>query len=111
MTLNGNRNTTGYTTGTGNELTASTGVTYTYDNEGNLNAQTNTSTHVTTSYTYDFRNRLTGVTVGGTVAATYTYDALDRRIGVKEGGRRPGPSTTARPLTPSLTPTSTALAR
>ena len=26
----------GYTTGTGNELTASPGVTYTYDNEGNL---------------------------------------------------------------------------
>ena len=41
---------------------------------------------MTTSYTYDYRNRLTGVTVGGTVTATYTYDALDRRIGVQDGG-------------------------
>ena len=32
----GNRTMTGYTTGTGNELTASPGYTYTYDNEGNL---------------------------------------------------------------------------
>ena len=55
----GNRNSSGYTTGTGNEMTASPGYTYTYDGEGNMIAQTNTSTHVTTSYTYDNRNRLT----------------------------------------------------
>jgi RHS repeat-associated protein len=84
--LNGNRNSSGYTTGTANELTASPGVTYTYDAEGNLTSQTNTSTHVTTSYTYDYRNRLTVVTVGGTATATYTYDALDRRIGIKDSG-------------------------
>ncbi len=30
--LNGNRNSTGYTTGAGNEMTNSPGVTYTYDN-------------------------------------------------------------------------------
>ena len=84
--LNGNRNTTGYTTGTENEQTASPGYTYTYDSEGNLTAQTNTSTHVITSYTYDFHNRLTEVKVGGTIEATYTYDALDRRIGIDDNG-------------------------
>jgi RHS repeat-associated protein len=82
----GNRSGGGYTVGTGNELTASTGVTYSYDNEENIASQTNTSTHVTNSYTYDYRNRLTAVTVGGTVVATYTYDALDRRIGFKDNG-------------------------
>jgi RHS repeat-associated protein len=49
-------------------------------------AQTNTATHVVTNYTYDYRNRLTEVTVGGTVVATYTYDALDRRIGFDDNG-------------------------
>ena len=39
-----------------------------------------------TTYTYDYRNRLTEVTVGGTIVATYTYDALDRRIGIKDSG-------------------------
>jgi RHS repeat-associated protein len=84
--LNGNRNSSGYTTGTANEMTASPGVTYSYDAEGNLHSQTNTSTHVTTSYTYDYRDRLTNVTTGGTVVATYTYDSLDRRIGIKDNG-------------------------
>ncbi len=100
--INGNRNSTGYTTGTGNELTASPGVTYTYDAEGNLLSQTNTSTHVTTTYTYDYRNRLTGVTVGGTIVATYIYDAFNRRIGIKDSGTQTwtvydGKSTDAHP--------------
>ena len=51
-----------------------------------MTAQTNTSTHVITSYTYDYRNRLTEVKVGGTIEATYTYDALDRRIGIDDSG-------------------------
>ena len=84
--LNGNRDSTGYSTGTENETNASPGATYTYDNAGNMISSTNTSTHVTTSYTYDYRNRLTGVTTGGSVMATYIYDALNRRIGVNEGG-------------------------
>jgi RHS repeat-associated protein len=82
----GNRSGGGYTVGLGNELTASPGVTYSYDNEGNMASQTNTVAHVNTSYSYDFRNRLTAVTVGGTVVASYTYDALDRRIGFKDNG-------------------------
>jgi YD repeat-containing protein len=47
---------------------------------------TNTSTHVTTTYTYDYRDRVTEVTTSGTVVATYTYNALNQRIGVQEGG-------------------------
>jgi RHS repeat-associated protein len=85
---NGNRNTTGYTTGAGNKLTASAGFTYGYDGEGNLTSKTETATGKVTTYSYDYRNRLTGATQkssGGTVLmqATYTYDALDRRIGTK----------------------------
>lgn len=82
----GNRTTSGYSTAFENETTASTGYTYTYDNEGNLVGETNTSSHVVTTYTYDDRNRLTLVTVGGTVEATYTYDALNRRIGANDNG-------------------------
>jgi RHS repeat-associated protein len=84
--LNGNRTMTGYTTGTNNELTASPNMTYTYDNEGNLTSETNTSTHVTTSFTYDYRNRLVSVTQGGSTIASYTYDALNRRIGFNVNG-------------------------
>jgi len=84
--LNGNRTGTGYSTGTDNEQTASPGYTYTYDNAGNMTSATNTSTEVTTTYTYDYRNRLTEVTTGGTVMATYTYNALNQRIGFKDSG-------------------------
>jgi RHS repeat-associated protein len=82
----GNRNMTGWTTGTGNELTASPGYTYTYDNEGNLINQTNTATHVATTFAYDNRNRLTQVSVGGSVVASYVYDALNHRIGINDNG-------------------------
>ena len=81
---NGNRNSTGYTTGAGNELTDSPGVTYTYDNVGNMITATTSSG--TTTYTYDNENRLTNVEINGTMAATYTYDALVRRIGIDDSG-------------------------
>ena len=32
-----------------------------------------------------YRNRLTKVNIGGTIA-TYVYDALDRRIGIDDSG-------------------------
>ena len=83
---NGNRTGTGFTTTVMNEQTASPGYTYTYDNAGNMISSTNTSTHVTTTYTYDYRNRLTEVTTGGTIVATYVYDALNRRIGIDDTG-------------------------
>ncbi len=80
--LNGNRTATGYSTTVMNETATSPGVTYTYDNAGNM-ISANNGTAITT-YTYDFHNRLTEVTQGGTVIATYVYDDLGRRIGVDD---------------------------
>jgi RHS repeat-associated protein len=81
---NGNRDTTGYTVGTGNELTNSPGVTYTYDNVGNMITATTSSG--TTTYTYDYLNQLTNVEANGVMVATYTYDALGQRIGIEDNG-------------------------
>ena len=52
---------------------------------------TQTSTGDVWTYSYNFRNLMTGAvekTSGGTVLAqvTYTYDALDNRIGMDENG-------------------------
>ena len=82
--LNGNRTGTGYSTTVMNETATSPGITYSYDNAGNMITAKNGTT--TTTYTYDFDNRLTGVTQNGTVIATYVYDALGRRIGVDDNG-------------------------
>ena len=82
---NGNRNGTGYSTTVMNEIRTSPGpITYTYDSAGNTISAISGGT--ITTYTYDYRNRLSGVTRGGTVVATYMYDALNRRIGVQEAG-------------------------
>jgi RHS repeat-associated protein len=87
---NGNRDSTGYSTGTGNELASDGTYDYTYDADGNMITRTAIATGVEDVYTYDYRNRLTEVqqVSGGvtTTLAQYTYDALDRRIGVVEGG-------------------------
>ncbi len=82
---NGNRDSSGYTVGTGGTLTASPNATYTYDAAGHLTARTDTSTGKVTTFAYDHRDRLTGITrktSGGTVdyRTTYVYDALNRRI-------------------------------
>ena len=82
---NGNRTMAGYTTGTNNQLTAGAGYTYTYDREQNLVSKTQTATGNKWTYTWDYRNRLTGVVEKNSAGATlvqgsYTYDALDRRI-------------------------------
>jgi RHS repeat-associated protein len=68
-----------YTNNSSNELTATPGVTYTYDSNGNT--LTKTDSTGTTSYTWDFENRLTSLTLpgaGGTV--TFKYDPMGRRI-------------------------------
>ena len=87
---NGNRNTTGYATGTGNRSSSDGTYNYSYDDEGNETSRTKISDGSQTVYKWDYRNRLTEVdsVVGGvnTVLATFTYDALDRRIGVTESG-------------------------
>ena len=85
----GNRNMSGYTTGTGNELTSGGGYTFTYDKEGNTIGQTQLSTGDVWTFGYDDRNRLVSAvekSSGGTTLAqaTYTYDALNRRIGVDD---------------------------
>ena len=87
--LNGNRTMAGYTTGSNNQITAGAGFTYTHDAEQNLISKTETATGNVWTYTWDFRNRLTGVVENNSsgttlVQGTYTYDALDRRIGVAE---------------------------
>jgi RHS repeat-associated protein len=68
-----------YTTNSSNELTAKSGVTYTYDNNGNT--LTKVDSTGTTTYTWDFENRLTSVALpgsGGTVS--FKYDPFGRRI-------------------------------
>jgi len=82
---NGNRDSAGYTVGTGGTLTASPNATYTYDAAGHLTAKTDTSTGKVTTFAYDHRDRLVGITrktSGGTVdyRTNYVYDALNRRI-------------------------------
>ena len=83
---NGNRNTTGYTTGTNNQTTAGLGFTYTYDDEGNRLTRTETSTGKVQSYEWDYRNRLVAVkdrnTSGGSVVkqVNYEYDAFNRLV-------------------------------
>jgi RHS repeat-associated protein len=68
-----------YSNNTSNELTSIPGTTYTYDNNGNT--QTKVVGSNTTSYAWDFENRMTSVTLpgsGGTV--TFAYDPFGRRI-------------------------------
>jgi RHS repeat-associated protein len=68
-----------YTTNASNEMTANSNASYTYDNNGNTLTKTVGSN--TTSYTWDFENRLTSVTLpgtGGTV--TFKYAPLGHRI-------------------------------
>jgi RHS repeat-associated protein len=83
---NGNRNTSGFTTGTNNQTTAGLGFTYTYDDEGNRITKTETSTGKVEEYTWDHRNRLTKVVFrnssGGAIVkqVDYEYDAYNRLV-------------------------------
>ena len=68
-----------YAYNSSNQLTSKPGVTYTYDNNGNT--LTKTDFTGTTSYTWDFENRLTAVTLpgsGGTVS--FKCDPFGRRV-------------------------------
>jgi YD repeat-containing protein len=83
---NGNRTNTGYSTGTNNQVSSDGTYNYTYDNEGNLTQKTAISGGAYTTFTWDYRNRLTDVqnyTSGGTLTkhVHYTYDVYDRLIG------------------------------
>src|SRR5262249_17505486 len=96
--LNGNRNTTGYTTTTGNRMTSDGVYNYTFDNEGNVLTKTRISDSQKWEFTWDYRNRLTNVKIknsGGTVILEdrLTYDVWDHRIGkwVDSDGAGPNP--------------------
>ena len=68
-----------YAYNTSNQLTSYPGVAYTYDNNGNT--LTKVTSAGTTSYSWDFENRLTSVMLpgsGGTV--NFKYDPFGRRI-------------------------------
>lgn len=68
-----------YTYDASNELGGAGGVTYTYDNNGNRSARTDANG--TTSYAWDFDNRLVSVTLPGTGGVvSFKYDSFGRRI-------------------------------
>jgi RHS repeat-associated protein len=68
-----------YTVNNSNELTATPTTSLTYDNNGNTISKTD-STGATT-YAWDYENRLTSVTLPGTVGTvTFKYDPFGRRI-------------------------------
>jgi RHS repeat-associated protein len=85
---NGNRNTGSYVTTFGNRTTYDGTTTYVYDNEGNVVEKQ--AGGVTTTFTWDYRNRLTEVLVmSGTSTVAddkFTYDMFNRRIGKLTNG-------------------------
>jgi RHS repeat-associated protein len=101
--LNGNRTIAGYQTTTNNRLQSDGTYNYLYDDEGNLTRRTTIATNETTEYSWDYRNRLTQVTVKNaanviTRQVNFTYDALNRRIEkrVDPDGSGPSPATIER---------------
>ena len=93
---NGNRLSATNTVGAGNRLLADAVFDYAYDPEGNLTSKTDRASGTVTDFVYDYRNRLTDVTVtaaDGTLLmeAEYVYDVFDRRIvtSVDEDGSGP----------------------
>jgi len=86
---NGNRtnaNNANYQTGTNNQLTSDGIYTYTYDDEGNLKTRTKIGTSEVRTFTWDYRNRLVGVSDSNGSVTTYTYDVMDRRIAKTAAG-------------------------
>jgi RHS repeat-associated protein len=69
----------GWSNNTSNQLIARPGITYTYDNNGNT--LTKIDSTGTSTYTWDFENRLTSVSLPGTGGiVTFKYDPFGRRI-------------------------------
>jgi len=67
-----------YTYNSSNEMLTREGAQYTYDNNGNLLTKRNGIG--TTTYAWDFENRLTSVTVPSTGVVNFAYDPFGRRI-------------------------------
>jgi RHS repeat-associated protein len=88
---NGNRNSSGYQTGSNNRLNSDGKYNYAYDDEGNLTRRTEIASNKVTEYEWDYRNRLAGVVdknAGGNVTQEvgFKYDSQNRRISKKVGG-------------------------
>jgi RHS repeat-associated protein len=86
---NGNRTTSGYTTGDNNQLTSDGTFDYTYDDEGNrltrIRISNDPADDYLTEYEWDHHNRLVNVTYKDnssdvTKEIEYTYDIFGRRI-------------------------------
>ena len=80
---NGNRS--GYTIGSNNLITSDGTFTYAYDDEGNRITKTDISSGGYTTYTWDYRNRLTAVKDYNSLNAllketTYAYDTANRLV-------------------------------
>src|SRR5581483_5230594 len=87
---NGNRDSTGYSTGDDNLMSSDGTFDYTYDADGNLITRTRISSasadDYRTTYTWDYRNRLTDVDYYNnsgvlTKHVHYVYDVLNNLIG------------------------------
>ena len=83
---NGNPTGTGVVIGAGNRLLSDGTYNYTYDAAGNMLSQTNITTHVAMTFTYDADNRLSTVVMqnaGGQTTAniSLTYDLYGQLIG------------------------------
>ena len=63
---------------TNNRLLSAGSTTYTYDNNGNR--ETATTGGVTTTYSWDYENRLTGVAIPGGTSVQHVYDGMGNRI-------------------------------
>ena len=70
--------TSGYQYDRDGRSTAAEGFSFAYDNNGNLISRSGASG--TTTYAYDFENRLTKIQFPNGTSASYLYDALGRRI-------------------------------
>jgi RHS repeat-associated protein len=101
---NGNRTSTGYTTGFYNRLSSDGTYNYEYDAEGNRTKRTNINTGAVTEYTWDHRNRLVTVTDragdGGPITqiVNHRYDVFNRWISkqVDPDGAGPQPAAATR---------------
>lgn len=81
-----------YTTGIANRLQSDGQYSYSYDDEGNTTAKTEIATGKVTSFSYDYRGRVTSLiekaSAGGAITSQqlFTFDALDRRVGIVASG-------------------------
>lgn len=67
-----------YTYNVGNQLVTENGITYSYDRSGNLTSKT--SSEGTTTFVYDYENRLIKVVRPDGMIIEFKYDPLGRRI-------------------------------